>query len=174
MTEVWKAIPSLPGYEASSIGRIRSTDRAVLVTAKGKTTTRRQSGKIRKACGNGSGYLHLHITKNTHHYVHRLVAEAFLGPIPTGMWVCHNDGNPANNAADNLRYDTAKNNEADKRKHGTRKPETSHFASLTELQVRAIRELNSKFSQSELSKIFSVSQPTISRVLTGFCWRDTH
>jgi hypothetical protein len=173
MTEVWKPIPSFSGYEASNLGRVRSTDRMVKVTIKGKPTERRQRGMIRKACDNGAGYMHLHITRNEHHYVHRLVAEAFLGPIPKGMWVCHNDGDPANNAADNLRYDTAKNNEADKKKHGTRKSEKSHFATLTELQVRAIRELHPKFPQSELSKIFSVSQPTISRVLTGFCWGET-
>jgi hypothetical protein len=172
MTEVWKCIPSFPGYEASNLGRIRSMDRMVKVTIKGKSVERRQRGRIRKVYDNGAGYMHLHITRNEHHYVHRLVAEAFLGPIPKGMWVCHNDGDPANNAADNLRYDTAKNNEADKKKHGMRKLGASHFAILTELQVRAIRELHPKFSQSELSKIFSVSQPTISRALSGFCWSE--
>jgi len=134
---------------------------------------RRHTGKVLSCTDNGSGYRTLQLGKGNHRYVHRLVAEAFLGPIPEGMWVCHNDGNPTNNAEANLRYDTAKNNEADKKKHGTRKSETSHFAVLTELQVRAIRELHPKFSQSELSKIFSVSQPTVSRVLTGFCWGET-
>lgn len=171
MTEVWKPIPSLPGYEASNLGRVRSVDRFVPVTSRGKTVMRKQAGKLRKAIDNGAGYLHLHTTRNDHRYVHRLVAEAFLGPIPKSMWVCHNDGNPANNVVENLRYDTAQNNEADKHKHKTRATGAkSHLAVLTELQVRAIRELHPKFSQSELAKIFSVSQPTISRVLTGYCW----
>ncbi len=40
--------------------------------------------------------------------VHQLVMETFIGPCPIGMEICHNDGNPANNNLDNLRYDTPK------------------------------------------------------------------
>lgn len=52
-------------------------------------------------------------------YVHRLVLEAFVGPCPFGMEGCHNDGDPTNNNLVNLRWDTHKNNEKDKIKHGT-------------------------------------------------------
>lgn len=172
MKEVWKSIPSWPGYEASNLGQIRSTTRLVPTIIRGTRTARLQAGKVRKSTDNGSGYRTIQLTKGKHRYVHRLVAETFLGPIPKGMWVCHNDGNPANNAVANLRYDTAKNNEADKKRHGTRKPEKSHFATLTELQVKAVRELHPKFSQSEIAKIFGVTQPTISRILSGFCWGE--
>lgn len=176
MIEVWIPISSAPEYEASNLGRIRSMDRMVPVIVRGKRAMRRQVGKVLSCVDNGSGYRTLQLGKGNRYYVHRLVAEAFLGQIPEGMWVCHNDGNPANNSAENLRYDTAKNNEADKKKHGTRKPEKSHLAVLTELQVRAIRELRASFPQSDLAKIFGVSQPTISRVLSGSCWsnRVTH
>ena len=51
--------------------------------------------------------------------VHQLVAEAFIGPCPDGMEICHLDGDRSNNRLDNLRYDTRKNNHADKWKHGT-------------------------------------------------------
>lgn len=53
--------------------------------------------------------------------VHRLVLMAFVGPCPSGMEACHNDGDPSNNSLSNLRWDTHKNNMADCIKHGTRK-----------------------------------------------------
>ncbi len=52
-------------------------------------------------------------------YVHRLVLEAFVGPCPPGMVACHYDGNSANNAVSNLRWDTQAGNIADKKRHGT-------------------------------------------------------
>lgn len=50
--------------------------------------------------------------------VHRLVAEAFLGPLPHGFHTCHIDGDKGNNAATNLRYDTPSANELDKVRQG--------------------------------------------------------
>lgn len=68
---------------------------------------------------NGRGYLSVFLGKGTQRYIHRLVWEAWNGPIPEGMQVCHNDGDRSNNALNNLRIDTQKGNEADKRRHGT-------------------------------------------------------
>ena len=171
--EEWREILSLSGYEASSLGNVRSKTRWMQVTLRGKPTIRLHHGRVRKPNNNGSGYLNVSLGKLGHRYVHRLVAEAFHGPIPTGLWVCHNDGDPSNNKPQNLRYDTAANNEKDKKKHRTRRPEKSHMASLTLVQVAMIKELLPKFSQRELAEAFGVSQPTISRISTGFCWVDT-
>lgn len=52
-------------------------------------------------------------------WAHRMVAEAFLGPCPKGLEVCHGDGNPINNRVGNLRYDTHRNNMLDAIQHGT-------------------------------------------------------
>ena len=43
-------------------------------------------------------------------YIHRLVWEAFNGEIPEGKEIDHIDGNPRNNALDNLQVITRKNN----------------------------------------------------------------
>jgi hypothetical protein len=51
--------------------------------------------------------------------VHKLVAEAFIGPPPTGMEVCHVDGNSRNNHVSNLVYDTHSRNMRDAKRHGT-------------------------------------------------------
>ena len=43
-------------------------------------------------------------------YVHKLVAEYFIGPRPEGLVIDHIDGNYLNNRVDNLRYVTLKEN----------------------------------------------------------------
>ncbi len=52
-----------------------------------------------------------------HTKVHHLVAEAFIGPRPPGMVVCHNNGDPLDNRVENLRYDTQANNITDMHDH---------------------------------------------------------
>ncbi len=52
-------------------------------------------------------YLRVEMWKNgkrKQKYVHRLVAEAFIGPCPPGYSVDHIDNNPTNNCVSNLRY----------------------------------------------------------------------
>ena len=58
-----------------------------------------------------SGYRCVEISGNQH-YVHRLVAFAFLGPPPSELaqQVHHRDGNPSNNHVDNLEYATQSEN----------------------------------------------------------------
>lgn len=50
--------------------------------------------------------------------VHRVVLIAFAGPPPPGCEVLHNDGNPANNSAANLRWGTRSENLHDRVRHG--------------------------------------------------------
>jgi hypothetical protein len=53
-------------------------------------------------------------------YAHRVVASAFHGSIPTGMHVCHYDGEKTNNRAENLRIDTPAGNAFDSLFHRDR------------------------------------------------------
>lgn len=69
-----------------------------------------------------SGYAKVSLCRNSkrHEYlVHRLVVETFIGQIPDGMDVCHNDGNKQNNHVSNLRIGTRRENMADTVRHGT-------------------------------------------------------
>lgn len=100
---------------------------------------------------------------------HTLVMTAFVGPRPTGLECCHNDGNPANNHLSNLRWDTSKNNHADKVRHGTtNRGERCGMAKLTEAQVRAIR------SDTRLHRViadeYGVRSSAISRIKNGKRW----
>ena len=51
--------------------------------------------------------------------VHQLLARAFIGPVPDGMEVRHNDGNPGNCRLDNLCYGTRAQNIEDAKRQGT-------------------------------------------------------
>ena len=118
--EQWKPVHGYEGiYEVSSHGRVRSLDRTVTYS---DGRVRRYKGKVLRATLSSGGYPCLSLYsqgKEKRRYVHSLVAEAFIGTRPKGMEVCHNDGDPANNHLDNLRYDTHSDNMLDSVRHGT-------------------------------------------------------
>lgn len=117
MTERWNPIPGYPGYEASSEGRVRSVDRMV----RGRHGKRFQPGIVLKQRQRASGHYRVNLSIDGVHktvHVHQLVMRAFAGLPPEGMEVCHNDGDPTNNAVTNLRYDTASGNFQDRILHG--------------------------------------------------------
>ena len=109
--EQWAAIKGWEGlYEVSNHGQVRSLPRY------------RTKGRILRHGTTHNGYLTVTFSANGRREartLHRVVAEAFIGPKPDGMHTCHIDGDKLNNAATNLRYATPAENEADKRKHGT-------------------------------------------------------
>lgn len=115
--EVWKPVVGYEGlYEVSDYGRVRSIPNPGL---RGKKTT----GRIRKLTPKDSGHLQVDLWRGNSRQmrkVHQLVLEAFVGERPSMDHVgCHWDGDPTNNHASNLRWDTRKSNSADQRRHGT-------------------------------------------------------
>lgn len=104
-SEIWRRITKFEGtrcyWEVSSEGRVRSVRKA-----DGRKT-------ILKASMNHKGYLRVCVRKAQGYRaesVHRLVAEAFLGPCPEGLQVNHIDENKTNNRVDNLEYVTCAQN----------------------------------------------------------------
>lgn len=118
--EIWKPVIGFEGlYEVSSDGKIKSLQRKVPHKSSGTITVRE---RILKPGVRKSGHLYVNLLKDSHprtKRVHVIVAEAFIGPRSAGMEVCHNDGNPANNRVENLRYDTHAENIRDIIRHGT-------------------------------------------------------
>ncbi len=52
-------------------------------------------------------------TRSKHHFVHRLVMAAFVGPCPEGQEVMHNNHIRSDNRLENLRYGTHVENMAE-------------------------------------------------------------
>jgi len=105
--------------------------------------------------------------------VHRLVALAFIGPEPAGHEVCHANGNPADNRAENLRYGTRKENMADQLNHGTRnRGEKQGLCKLTEGKVRDIRKLyaTGQITQRELAVTYGVHIMNINFIVNRKSW----
>ncbi len=115
MDEIWLPIPSHPGYEASSLGRIRGVER-VLTNKNG--VQRRWKGRIRKLSADGENRLMVWID-GTSRYVHVLVAETFHGPRPDGQLIRHRNGDNQDNRPSNLRYGNQSENQHDAVAHGT-------------------------------------------------------
>lgn len=106
-------------------------------------------------------------------YLHRLVAEVFLGPCPSGAECCHNDNDRTNNDLANLRWDTRSGNFKDKIANGTTPSGERHpMAKLTwkqVVQMRAERE-RSRRSYRAIACDFGVTTMTAYRAITGKNW----
>jgi hypothetical protein len=106
-------IKDVPGYEeyfeVSDTGDVFSKERYVLNNGTKVLKPRRKLAPT----SNGIGYLQVGLQvngKRVRKYVHRLVAEAFLGICNSGLEVNHIDADKSNNRLTNLEYITHSQN----------------------------------------------------------------
>lgn len=182
--EQWQPIPGFEDlYEVSDLGRVKSVARR---RAAKSGSTCAVAERILRQSTIPKGYKVVGLRKDgkTHPMrVHRLVALAFLGPPPTlcafshplvsprheQAMVCHNDGNPANNRLENLRYGTAAENCADRVKHGTALQGSRHPNSkLTDADVLAIR---ARRDSGESIKSIAADYPYAASVISAVASR---
>lgn len=108
MTERWLPIPGYEGhYEVSDQGRVKSFKRG--------------GERIMRDAAKYAGYRTVCLTLDhgrRTHQVHSLVLRAFVGAPPARYVGCHNNGDPADNRLENLRWDTQASNVADTLAHG--------------------------------------------------------
>jgi hypothetical protein len=123
------------------------------------------------------GYGHITEKRGQWVYAHRFSYELAYGPIPDGLFVCHNcPGGDARNCvnpahlwlgspADNIRDMDAKG----RRAHGER----AGGAKLTDEKVRAIRQRYAAggVTHRGLAKEYGVSQSLIQGIVLGKTWR---
>lgn len=107
-------------------------------------------------------------------HVHRIVLETFIGPCPPGMEACH-DPDPCRTNCEirNLRWDTRKNNHADKIRHGTQQiGDKNGKHKLTIEQVREIRRRHdSGESGVSIAREFGIGETTVSGIHRRRTWK---
>lgn len=166
MEEIWKAIPGHPGYEASTLGRIRSVDRIVEYKNGGSHF---HIGVLLKMLPTSNGYFQVRLNLQKQFLVHRLVLITFVGDPAYKNDACHCDGSRSNNRIDNLRWDTRSGNFRDKIAHGTSQIGERHgMAKLTTAQVLAIR--NDRRLLREISADYGISKSLVSQVRNRQIW----
>lgn len=110
MNEVFKDIKNYEGlYQISNYGRVKSLPKN---DGNGK---RERILKTDKSKTNAKGIPYRRVTfsvagKQVRYLVHQLVAEHFLEPDDTRLYVNHIDGNPSNNHYSNLEWCTGSEN----------------------------------------------------------------
>jgi hypothetical protein len=125
--------------------------------------------------GGRSGHHYVYLSREGRAHillVHRLVLEHFVGPCPDGCECCHGDGDPNNNHLNNLRWDTAGSNHADRVRHGSsnRGDQRSGTAILTRSDVIRIKAMIGKRLVKEIAAEFGVHPTTICNIKSGKTW----
>ena len=173
MCEEWRAVVGFEGlYEVSSYGRVKRCARVATQRCGMKYPVRERLLKLFEHTG---GYrqvcLRSELGKNGKmHYVHRLVAQAFL-PNPEKLhYVNHIDLDKTRNCVTNLEWCHAPRNQQhaarEGRFHGRTNPKFRR--KLTPEQADAIRTMDG--SSSEIATLFGVSSSMVLHIKNGRRW----
>lgn len=187
-TDFFRPIPDCPGYYAGRDGWIystwkrkmrRSRSAPIVSIPDAKPPTRLACAEMKRD-GKYIGYRHVILGANGQQFysggIHRLILLAFVGPPPEGDYqAAHEDGNPSNNCPENLSWKTPKENQADRKRHGTFVHALGEDANhkLTENQIRSIREryASGTVTQKQLAKEYGIHQVTVSEIVLRKIWR---
>jgi hypothetical protein len=104
--------------------------------------------------------------------VHKIVAEAFLGPRPLGHEINHKDGNTCNNHWKNLAYVSPEDNMAHATSMGLiLRGENHPHARLREIDVWAMRTLRAcGWSHAKISKEFGIAENYAMQITSRKAW----
>lgn len=168
--EKWHDVVGYEGfYQVSYLGRVKSFY---------------QNGIriLKPVYANNPGYYVVNLTKNgvsKTHYVHILVAKAFIPNPENKSYVNHIDGNKLNNFVENLEWATPHENSQHAWRIGLVESKTgtaNKHSKLTPEQVRYIRDnykpRDKEFGLEALAKKFKVARSTIYFIISHRTYKD--
>ena len=158
-----RQVPSFPEYGASKCGNIyRLEKKRKMATKIAKHPKHDYVSVYVRICSKGKAY---------NQKLHRLVAEAWLGPAPSERknFVNHIDGNTLNNHADNLEWCSLSENQRHAIITGLKgKGSDLYNASLNEDQVHEIcKKLQDGARVKDLAGEYEVSVDIIRKIRAG-------
>lgn len=162
--EIWKVHPDITGIEVSTLGRVRTLDRAV----SNERGTWFFKGRILKPSSTKGGYLKVGIKidgKFINKKVHRLVAQTFI-PNPENLpEVNHKNCIRDDNSVENLEWCSKSYNRQYREKYGASQTEAvGHPVFAINL---ATLEVSHFSSQGEAGRELGVFGQSISNVIKG-------
>jgi len=164
--EIWRDIEGFEGsYKISNYGQVKSLSRYILF----KTGyIKDHKGGMLKFNVNKDGYCRIclrGIKGDTHLFIHRLVANAFILNPENKPFVNHKDFNPSNNEVSNLEWVTHQENILHARNN---RP----WRKLDINKAKQIRHLlNEGAERKSIQKWYGVKEMTISDIFNNKTWR---
>lgn len=175
--EEWREVPGHDGYEASSLGRIRSIDRVSeyervdQYSGRVLKIRRKHKGRILRPASTQSGHQMVVLGRGKNASVHTLVLLAFVGPAPEGHEALHRNDVAHDNRLKNLRWGTRSENYWDAVRNGKAAIGERHPASkLKRADIPKIMSMKGR-SASSVARKFGVTAGTIRQVWDGKTWR---
>lgn len=175
---MWKSIPSIKHYQCNKNGQIR---RRISTVHFGKQK-RVVGGTILSPKTKKNGYQEVNLYpltgRSKSYYVHRLIAETWLGEIPPKMSVNHKDFDKTNNSVSNLEIVSYSENSRHAYINGRIKPKplpgSLHPRSKTnEKEVKKIRKEHDK--HHSLKRLVDdyphLSKGTLAKIIYKETWR---
>ena len=166
--ETWKPVFGFESdYEVSDLGNVKRISPSRSYKPNRLLKLIKMKIGYQKVCLTVGGKYH-------QRYVHRLVAEAFLGACPIGITVNHINGVRDDNRLCNLEYATRSQQEIHSISvlgKASQKGEAHPRSKLTNEQVMAIRKLADTHRTTWIAKLFGICHTTVIAIRDRKLWK---
>ncbi|GAB3549168.1 HNH endonuclease [Spirosoma fluminis] len=176
---VFDGIENPPHYEVSNYGRLRSFQAVASTRRRSPSSDTPKSTLIKGSVIQGYRSLNIRTEgKTLNRYVHKLVAEHFVGRDQDEQtFVIHLDHDKQNNYYQNLRWVTKEDMIEHNRNNPSLKnrqiPRQTRNYKLTESKVKIIKKLlrNDKNRLKMIAKQFGITHTQLNRIRSGENWK---